>query len=209
MPTVLIHCPFRHKPLCVAHSSTSARHTGNTIMNTCGGSSSFSLFIYSHPHTHLCSRCCASFESPGSRDSCRSLRCSCRSRFHRAVFHTRPRLKPHSSVTVLSPGRGTAVRLMGSSTAYRHTSTGPELLWSHWGRRSDSFPVCQCTGLDCIYRGSRCTRYGLREKRKTNVTLWIHIQIEFRYFHLQTVTKIHKFLHNTWNWPKILLHYNS
>lgn len=84
------------------------------------------------------------------------------------LFLTLVHVWNQSSVTVLSLGGGTPARVTGTGAAYRHTSTGPGSVWSHWGRSSDSSPTCRCTGQDCIYQGSRCTRYGLRREKQTS-----------------------------------------
>jgi len=119
--------------------------------------------------THLCSRRCVSSESQDSTDSCGSPPCSYRSRCHRVVSHTHPRLKTESSTTVLSQmvvtsftWAGEKQEQNGTNKAYQYTLTCPELFCSHWGRGNDSSPVCRCTDQGCIHQGFPCTHYDLK-----------------------------------------------
>lgn len=78
--------------------------------------------------THLCSHCCVNWQSLGSRDSCRSPLCSYRCRFHRVVFHTRPRLKTQRIITVSF--RITTVSFLKSSNRKKNNQT--QLTNTHW-----------------------------------------------------------------------------
>lgn len=168
---VLKHCPFRHKPLCVEHSSVSDRSKKTPRYITW----SLRPFLFaSCGCTYRCSRCCVSSGSLGSRGSCRSPPCSYRCRCHRAVSRTHPHLEAGSIVahldmtvpTLVTSQRDCKVKTKWDLASYQYTWTVPVLFWSHWGRYSDSSPACQCTDRDCRYQGSLYIRYDLREERR-------------------------------------------
>lgn len=82
---------------------------------------------------HPCSLRCTSSQSQGSRGSCRSQQCSCRSRFHMAAGHTRWCLSEQSPQLLPSPARAmssSGTKGLGSNWYYLLL---PFYWWENWG----------------------------------------------------------------------------